>query len=259
MKKSPKELKESGNFYQPELKMQIRNFLKESFINYPDKISSVVFVPGCNLRCSACHARHLLEPGKNKTEEEFFKYLNSRKGWIEAVVLCGGEPNLQPDLAEFARRLKSEGLLVKLDTNGINPEVLSGLNSVVDYVAMDVKGTRELYAQITGVSKSDLNAIEKSMKIVQNFPAYEFRTTVVPVEREPGKIECMTVPEIAGIARWIRETTGNNFHRYYLQPFVPKKGGLINHEFEELPETTPQLLKEAKLAAITYLPNTLIR
>ena len=239
--------------------MQIRNFLKESFIDYPGKISSVVFVPGCNLRCSACYARHLLEPGENRTEEEFFEFLHSRKGWIESVVLCGGEPTLQPDLAEFTRKLKKEGLLVKLDTNGTNPQALSGLNSVVDYVAMDVKAPGNLYSAVTGHSNFDFERIEQSMRIVSKFPGYEFRTTVCPVRRTNGKINFMTASEISNIARWIFVATGRNSHTYFLQPFVPKKEELVDPRFEEFPETSRQFLEEARAKAVNYLPHTFIR
>ncbi|MCX6749125.1 MAG: anaerobic ribonucleoside-triphosphate reductase activating protein [Candidatus Pacearchaeota archaeon] len=239
--------------------MKISGFLEGSFQDYEGRLCSVIFAPGCNLKCPACHAASLLSGGENYTEEEILKRLSRRINAISRVVITGGEPTLQPDLAEFARQLKNEGLLVKLDTNGTNPRTIFDLSHILDYVAMDVKGPRELYPTTSGIPDINLTAIERSMKIAQNFSGYEFRTTVAPVEREQGTINFMTAPEIAGTARWIRETTGNNSHKYYLQPFVPRRGELINPKFEEFPETPMSLLEEAKLAAIKYLPNTKIR
>ena len=198
--------------------MKIGEFLKESFIDYSGKISAVVFSPRCNYRCPACHAMALLTSNRKRSEEEFFDYLDSRKGWIEGVVLCGGEPTLEPRLVDFAGKLKKKGLAVKLDTNGSNPEVLSELKKegIIDYVAMDVKSPRELYETVTGVSEVNLKNIEESLKIVSKFPAFEFRTTIVPLNRGNERINFMTPEEVEDIAKWIIETTKSNKHKYFL-------------------------------------------
>lgn len=239
--------------------MRIREFLKESFIDYPGKISAVVFSPDCNYKCPACHVRHLLNPGEDKEEKEFFDYLDSRKGWIEGIVLGGGEPTLQPDLAEFVRKLKEKGLAVKLDTNGSNPEVLKKLReeNLIDYVAMDVKAPKELYKAVTGVSGINLKNIEESFQIIKEFPAYEFRTTIAPIIRE--EIDFMTPKEVGDIAKWIVKITGDSAHRYYLQPFVPRQGELIDPRLEEFPETSKDLMEKAQREAIKYLSNCKIR
>ena len=132
--------------------MKIGQFLKESVNNYSGKISSVVFSAGCNYRCPACHAKHILDGKSNIDEDEVFNYLESRKGWIEGVVLCGGEPTLQKGLPAFAWRIKSRGFDVKLDTNGSNPGMIENLlkEKIVDYVAMDVKAPKEIYPLAAG-------------------------------------------------------------------------------------------------------------
>ncbi len=239
--------------------MKIGEFLKESFIDYPGKISAVVFFPDCNYRCPACHAKPLLTSREERDEKEFFDYLDSRKKWIEGVVLCGGEPTLEPRLVDFVRKLKERGLAVKLDTNGSNPEVLKKLReeNLIDYVAMDVKAPKELYKAVTGISGINLKNIEESFQIVKEFPAYEFRTTIAPIIRE--EIDFMTPEEVEAIAKWIVEVTGDSTHRYYLQPFVPRQGELINPRLEEFPETSKDLMEKAQREAIKYLRQSEIR
>lgn len=239
--------------------MRIREFLKESFVDYAGKISAVVFSPDCNYKCPACHAMVLLTSNGKRSEEEFFDYLDSKKGWIDGIVLGGGEPTLEPGLADFARKLKERGLAVKLDTNGSNPEVLLELKreGIIDYVAMDVKAPRELYETITGISGINLQNIEESLQIVSEFPDYEFRTTIAPIIRK--EIDFMTPKEVGDIAEWIVEVTGDSAHRYYLQPFVPRQGELINPRLEEFPETPKDLMEKAHREAIKYLSNCKIR
>ena len=98
--------------------MQIRNFLTESFIDYPGKVASVVFTPKCNYKCPACHAKHLLEDRENIQEKDFFEDLDSRKNWIEGVVLCGGEPTLHPYLLDIIPEVSQRAGIVLIATNG---------------------------------------------------------------------------------------------------------------------------------------------
>jgi pyruvate formate lyase activating enzyme len=241
--------------------MQIRNFVRESFIDYEGKISSVVFTPGCNYKCPACHVKHLLENGKNMEEKEFFDYLDLRKGWIEGVVICGGEPTLQHSLPYFLEKIKERGLAVKLDTNGSDYIALGDLlkKRLVDYAAMDVKGPPEIYADLIGREFLDArDGYEKAIAIVSQFPDYEFRTTVVPVVRK-GEISSMTPVEVGETAKLIYDCTGNREHKYFLQPFVPRKDELVDSRLEEFPETPHELLEEMRKEAIKYLPNCRIR
>lgn len=239
--------------------MQIRNFLKESFIDFPSKISTIIFSPGCNYNCPSCHAKYLLDKNENIDEKIFFDYLNSRKDWLEGVVLCGGEPTLQPDLVDFSKRLKEKGLLIKLDTNGSNCEVLSLLKGIVDYVAMDVKAPKELYAKVVGKNSLQEENYANAIKIVSQFPNYEFRTTVVPVIRNDKEISFLTPKEIGDTAKLIYEITGKNNHKYFLQSFVPRKNELVNSRLENFPETPRKLLEEGLIEAKKYLFNSDIR
>ena len=249
--------------------MKIQEFRKETFIDYPGKIASIIFVPGCNFACPACHAKEIVE-GKGKIpEQEIFNYLDFAKGFIDAVVLCGGEPTLQQDLPEFAARLKERGLAVKLDTNGSNPQVLEKLlqENLIDCVAMDVKAPQEKYDLVTGIQDADLQNMEISMQLVQQFPAYEFRTTVPPIIFD-GKIKYMGIGNAVDIARWIKRVTGNNQHIHYLQPFVARSKDEMMDErlsIENLSSlgipviTLDDLLQNMQDAVSGYLPNCRIR
>jgi pyruvate formate lyase activating enzyme len=179
---------------------------------------------------------------------------------VNGVVICGGEPTLQPNLLPFIGRLKALELPVKLDTNGGSPGVLSRLlaEELVDYVAMDVKGPRGLWAKVSGLPGAGAGMLE-SMRTVAKFPDYEFRTTVVPVLRGGEEISFLTAAEMADTARLIVETTGSGGHKYYIQKFVPRKNGLMDPRLESFPETPPQLLEEIKKEVSAILPKCEIR
>jgi pyruvate formate lyase activating enzyme len=240
--------------------MNIRSFLNSSLNDYSGKISSVIFTSECNFKCPACHAKNLSEMAGQIKEEDVFNYLNSKKDWINAVVLCGGEPTLQPYLIDFSRKLKDRGLAVKLDTNGSNPDVMEELRQekLVDYVAMDIKGPPYLYSNIAG-TQANLGDIEKAMMITAGFPNYEFRTTIVPVIRDNGEIRPLDIKEIIDTAKWIVDATNDNRHKYYLQKFVPRKDGLIDKRLETFPETSLEILLKIKDAVIKCLPNCEMR
>ena len=99
--------------------MFIAGYVKNSFVDYPGKIACSIFTVGCNMRCWYCHNSHILEKSKTKVEEsEIFDFLQSHKGFLDGVVVSGGEPTLQPDLLDFLAKIKAIGYKVKLDTNG---------------------------------------------------------------------------------------------------------------------------------------------
>lgn len=111
--------------------MLIAGFHPLSLLDYPEKLSCIVFLSGCNLRCGFCHNPELVLPEKIiqvKThriqEKNFFAFLDRRKGILDGVVISGGEPTLRPDLPDFIRKIREKGFLVKLDTNGQNPDML---------------------------------------------------------------------------------------------------------------------------------------
>ena len=163
--------------------MLIGGFQKCSLIDYPGKICAIVFTLGCNSRCSYCHNPELVYPelfNKPIPEEEIFSFLGKRRGKLDAVTITGGEPTLQADLIDFILRIKKLEFLVKLDSNGSNPDVLQNAISseVLDYIAMDVKAPLEKYREITS-SNIDPERIKKSIGLIMNSNTeYEFRITI---------------------------------------------------------------------------------
>jgi len=165
--------------------MKIGGFQRFSLIDYPNKISCIVFTQGCNFRCPYCYNPELVYPEFFTTplkEEAIFDFLKRRKGRLEAVVITGGEPTIQPDLTEFIEKIKKMDYFVKLDTNGSNPHILKELikSKLIDYIAMDIKAPPEKYSLLSG-RDVDISLIFESMKIIENSSLeYEFRTTFVP-------------------------------------------------------------------------------
>ncbi len=167
--------------------IKIGGLQKTTFIDYPGKLACTVFLCGCNFRCPFCYSRELVLPEKIKNQpkvkkKEFFNFLQERKGLLEAVVVCGGEPTINEDLPDFIKEIKKFGYLIKLDTNGSNPEMLQELinEKLIDYVAMDIKAPIEKYEKTVRV-KVETEKIKESVKILKKgIIGYEFRTTVVP-------------------------------------------------------------------------------
>lgn len=170
--------------------MRIGGFQKQSLIDYPGKISSVIFTSGCNLRCPFCHNPDLVLPERISQKEEIskesvIKYLAKNKKLIDGVVISGGEPTLHSDLPEFIEEIKKLGFLVKLDTNGTNPEMLKELldRKLLDYVSMDIKApfVFEKHNEVVGnvLSEEIFKKIIDSKNLLLNSKIeYEFRTTV---------------------------------------------------------------------------------
>lgn len=203
--------------------MVIHGFQKMTMLDFPGRVACTVFTAGCNLRCPFCHNARLvthLEQEDRITEGEIFAYLEKRKRLLDGVCVTGGEPLLQPDLADFLRKVKSLGLLVKLDTNGCFPQKLRALvdEGLVDFVAMDIKNSPARYAQTVGIKDFDITPVMQSVEYLKSGAVpYEFRTTLV---RElHGK------DDMRAIGEWIAGT-GN----YYLQSFVDS-GDLIGCGF----------------------------
>jgi pyruvate formate lyase activating enzyme len=161
--------------------MLIAGLQKFSLIDYPKKVSAIVFTQGCNFRCPYCHNKKLIESDKISLlrPEDVFDFLKKRQGQLDGVVVTGGEPTLHNDLIDFLRKIKEMGFLVKLDTNGSLPEKLEQIlaSGAVDYVAMDVKANFDKYNILSGVSV-DIEKIKRSMEmIISSGIEYQFRTT----------------------------------------------------------------------------------
>lgn len=178
--------------------MLIAGFQKTSFVDYPGKIAAVVFTPYCTMRCTYCHNRHILgKEAQLLDEQAILQYLEKRSDMLDAVVISGGEPTLQKNLPQFISLLKSMGFMIKLDTNGSNPKMLSQLiaEGMLDYIAMDIKAPFEKYSLITQTN-DDMDSIRRSVALIMNSGVpYEFRTTFPP---------SLSPEDIAGLASQIK-------------------------------------------------------
>jgi pyruvate formate lyase activating enzyme len=175
-------------------------------------MAAVVFLPRCNLRCAFCHAGPLLrEPVETIPLEAILEHIASRAGWIDGVVICGGEPTLWPGIGRLCQAFRQAGLQVKLDTNGTHPDRLKALldAGLVDAVAMDLKApVDERYHEVAG-TRTDLGAINQSIDLLMaSGVELEFRTTVCPAFLAEAEIHAMG-RRIAGAPVWV------------LQPFAP--------------------------------------
>ena len=164
------------------MRVLIGGLKKTSLLDYPNKISAIVFMQGCNFNCGYCHNPKLLNSKEEvHTVTSFFEFLEKRKNKLDGIVISGGEATLQPDLIPFIKKIKDMGFLVKLDTNGSKFFVLEELlnNKLVDYIAMDIKAPFDKYSFISRVNVN-IDDIKKSINIIMNSNVdYEFRTTVV--------------------------------------------------------------------------------
>lgn len=167
-----------------------------SCVDYPGKVAAVVFTQGCNAFCLYCHNKELIKTGEGKFSwDDAFSRIesNARRGLLDGVVITGGEPTIHRDLPSFAKRLKNSGLAVKLDTNGLNPEMLRQLlrERDVDYVAIDVKTAPETYPLLT--RENGEASLLESLAVLKDFGVqYELRTTISPVYLGHEALRSMT-------------------------------------------------------------------
>lgn len=199
-----------------------------TMLDFPGHTACIIFLAGCNFRCPYCHNSEFVLPEKIAkikddfiSEDALFRFLEKRKGLLDGVVITGGEPTIHKNLPQFIKKIKDMGFLFKLDSNGTNPEMLEQLlkENLLDYVAMDIKGSPENYAKCTG-APVDLEKITKSRDLIMNSGVdYEFRTTIMP--------KLHNIEEIKKILAFIKGAK-----RYYLQNFRPD-GGCLNPDFEK--------------------------
>ena len=225
--------------------MHIHGLQKLSMVDFPGKIAATVFTGGCNLRCPFCHNALLvtrLNESPRIDTDEVFRFLRSRRGLLDGVVLTGGEPLLQPDARDFLAQVKDMGFAVKLDTNGCYPRALKQILDAgsVDYVAMDIKNSREKYAATVGIPGFDPAPVEESIRLLMSGKAdYEFRTTVCK--------EFHTAEDIEGIGRWIVGAK-----RYFLQNFE-NSGNLIAGNFTGFSEEEIRVLSRCAAPYVEHI------
>lgn len=225
--------------------MHIHGLQKLSMVDYPGKIAATVFTGGCNLRCPFCHNALLvtrLAESPQIEEAEVLKFLRSRRGLLDGVVLTGGEPLLQKGAADFLAQVRAMGFAVKLDFNGCYPDALAEIldRGLVDYVAMDIKNSPEKYAATVGVPGFDLVPVEESIRLLQEGPVdFEFRTTVVK--------ELHNADDMEAIGRWIQGAP-----RYFLQNFEDS-GNLISDGFHGFSEEEIHVLSRRAAPYVEYI------
>lgn len=228
-------------------------------LDFPGRLAAVVFTLGCNFRCGYCHNPQFVDEEQIKRmikgvipEEVFFKFLEKRKGKLEGVCISGGEPMLQPDIVEFALKIKKAGFLVKVDTNGTKPLVLEKMiaKKAVDFFAMDIKTSLSRYQEITfptcDVGNGQMvEEIKKSKEIIQNSGLpYEFRTTAVKSKHTKEIFE--------EIGEWLRGAES-----YFIQNFRNKK--TLAEEYKKEEGFSEKELAEFKLLMEKYVKNCGIR
>jgi pyruvate formate lyase activating enzyme len=224
-------------------------FQKNSLIDFPKKIASVIFTKGCNFKCPYCHNPELISFEKDETvikNEEIFSFLEKRRGFIDAVVITGGEPLLQKDITEFIRHIKELGYPVKIDTNGSRPEVLEYLISknLVDLVAMDIKTVFENYSMISN-EKDIKSKLENSVNTLMNSGIdHYFRTTCAPFFVSPQNAD-QVFSQIKGAKT------------LYLQKFKRKKV-LDSAFFNDKKDLTDKDMEEIKTKAGKYVKNCIV-
>ena len=191
--------------------MIIKGIQKLTLLDFPGRVACTIFTSGCNFRCPFCHNASLVvkNEGEIISEEEIFDFLDKRRGRLSGVCISGGEPTLQPDLIPFIKRIREMGYAVKLDTNGYHPDVLSELikDGLVDYIAMDIKTSRERYSVVAGID-IDATKIEQSAALIMGSGIdYEFRTTVVR--------ELHSEVDFTNIGNWL-----SGAEKFFLQGFI---------------------------------------
>ena len=230
--------------------MIISGLQKLTLLDFPGRTACTVFFYGCNFRCPFCHNAFLVtekDDGQGIEESDFFEFIESRRGRLDGVAITGGEPMLQSGLHDFIYNIKKRGFAVKLDTNGTFPDKLEALinENLLDYVAVDIKNSKEKYHLITGVPSPDLSAVERTVELLKEDRVdYEFRTTLVRGYH--------TEEDIEKIGEWI-----SGAKHWFLQAFkdsgnVIEKGldGFSYEEYGRFLDTARHFVTNAQLRGV---------
>lgn len=224
--------------------MKFSGLQKTSLVDYPDRIASVLFTPGCNLRCPYCHNWKIATDPQPPFLQEgaALSILESRKKYVDSVVITGGEPCMHKEMPRFLAKLKEQGFFVKLDTNGCFPDNLQECLSHVDFVAMDIKTSFEKY-KLMGTT--DMAALKRSVEILKaNEVPFEFRTTVVP--------EIVTAPDIPLIGELVKGAK-----IYALQQFVPRD--TLDKRFTKVTPYSPEIIAGFAETLRKYVDTVVLR
>jgi len=224
--------------------MKLSGIQKTSLIDFPDRLSTVLFAPGCNLRCPFCHNwRIVLDPKPPfLNEETVIRILENRKKYVDAVVVTGGEPTLHKEIPRFLKKLKERGFTIKLDTNGFYPQVLEECLSYLDYVALDIKTSLEKYARLGAKDTADLLQTIETLK--SGKVEYEFRTTVVP-----GFVDAGDIPKIGELVK--------GAETFAFQQFV--SDDTLDKTFKTLKPYSPETILEFSETMKKYAEKIILR
>ena len=232
--------------------MMIGGLLKNSMIDYPGKISCGIFLSGCNFDCPYCHNPELVGACARRAAkfdtDSVYRFIETRKGFLDGVVISGGEPTLQADLYELCRNIKNMGYPVKLDTNGSRPQVLKRLiaDRLLDYIAMDLKTDPIKYATYIQ-SNCNVKAILSSIEIVMESGVdYEFRTTCVkPI------VTAQTIENISCLINGARLYALQRFHKSEM--LHPEFFSEANYEYSD------DELEQLRAVAEPWLKQVIVR
>jgi pyruvate formate lyase activating enzyme len=233
--------------------MKIRGLQKFTLLDYPEKLACTIFLFGCNFRCGFCHNPELVTQDSNPeiSKEEILNFLKKRQNQLEAVCITGGEPLLTLE-KDFLIEIKDLGYLIKLDTNGSFPEKLEELleENLIDYVAMDLKNSKEKYSLTSGANVN-LENIEKSIKLIVNSGVeYEFRTTIIP--------ELHNEKDLENLGNWIFSLLEKKPKKYYLQGFK-NFGKFIDMNYKNVDDCQKEHLQNLKKISEKYFKKVEIR
>jgi len=232
------------------LNITIKQMIETSLIDWEGKIVSTLYLPSCNFRCPYCYNCDLILHPENFpdiSQREIDNYLLERKDFIDGICMSGGEPTLYPDLILYFKKFKDDGFLIKLDTNGTNPELLEELLNLglVDYIAMDIKSSLDFenYSKSAGINdRIMMEKVKDSIELIMNSKIdYEFRTTVVPLLHSEETI--------MDIARYIPGAK-----KYVLQNFSPLEKTL-DPSFQKIKPYSDEKIQELSEKAKKYVQN----
>ena len=228
--------------------LNILGLQKLTLLDYPGHMACTVFLGGCNFRCPFCHNRALVvnpDFSAAMDKNEFYSFLKKRQGVLDGVCITGGEPLLSSGIFDFAKEIKEMGFKIKLDTNGSFPDRMTKLieDKLIDYVAMDIKNSKEKYAMTIGRNSFDIAKIEKSVELLKNSNIpYEFRTTVVD--------ELHNEEDFHKIGKWIQGAM-----HYYLQIYRDSEGVIA----KGLNPPNAEKIEKIKEISMIYVEDAEIR
>jgi len=229
--------------------LKISGLERSSLLDYPGKISAIIFTHGCNLRCPYCHNPELViekfDKDKSFSEEYILNFLESRKGKLDALVITGGEPLVQNDLLPFIWKVKGMGFLIKLDTNGTFPDRLKDFigTGLIDYIAMDVKYPKAEYIKNSMIPNID-KKIEQSIKtIMASGLDYEFRTTYVKPLHSLKSAE-----EIGKMIKGAKNYYIQNFRAgKTIDPTLTRENSFTTRELEQIKEVIEKYVENVQI------------